>query len=184
MFESSSFFHGGHRQFNFPSPGQNFQWGGDFNSSPLSGTAPLPEDHFNSGTSSSHAHFHPGAYIHDCQQISVLQDHCKMLELEVVKLTTEHDSIKEMFEWLASSTGRLQQADPLQLNAPLISISPTNSNRPSHATHPNVHFWEQVDFQKWCDTPAGQGHSSSHANLVYLEDENGHTVLSQTIKAI
>ncbi|KAG1838384.1 hypothetical protein DFJ58DRAFT_846096 [Suillus subalutaceus] len=51
-------------------------------------------------------------------------------------------------------------------------------------THPNVRFWEQADFQKWCDTPAGQGHHSSHTNLVYLEDENGRTVSSRTIKAI
>lgn len=89
-----------------------------------------------------------------------------------------------MFERLANSTGKLQQADPLQLNDPLISISPTDSKRPSRTTHPNVRFWEQVDFQKWCDTPAGQGHSSSPVNLVYLEDENGRTVSSRTIKAI
>ncbi|KAG1834287.1 hypothetical protein DFJ58DRAFT_735858 [Suillus subalutaceus] len=183
MFESSSFSHGGHRQFNFPPSGQNLlqnpRWGGDFTPSPLSGATPLPEDPFESGT--SHAQrFHQGAYIHDHQQISVLQDRCKTLELEVVKLTTERDSIKEMFERLASSTGRLHQADPLQLNAPLIS----NSNRPSRTTHPNVRFWEQADFQKWCDTPAGQGHHSSHTNLVYLEDENGRTVSSRTIKAI
>ncbi|KAG2066232.1 hypothetical protein BDR04DRAFT_1121326 [Suillus decipiens] len=107
-----------------------------------------------------------------------------MSELEVVKLTTEHDSIKEMFEWLASGTGWLQQADPLQLNALLISISPTNSNHPSCTTHPNVCFWEQVNFQKWCETPVGQGHSSSPTNLVYLENENGHTVSLRMIKAI
>ncbi|KAG0699212.1 hypothetical protein DFH29DRAFT_1002168 [Suillus ampliporus] len=188
MFESSSFSHGGHRPFNFPLSGQNFQWGGDLTPSPLSGATPLPEDPFESGNSHGQyipqPAFHQGAYIHDRQQVMVLQDRCKMLELEVVKLTTERDSIKEMFERLASSTGRLQQADPLQLNTPLISISPTDSKRPSRATHPNVRFWEQIDFQKWCDTPAGQGHSSSPVNLVYLEDENGRTISSRTIKAI
>ncbi|KAG2152969.1 hypothetical protein DEU56DRAFT_958276 [Suillus clintonianus] len=188
MFDSSSFSHGGHRPFNFPSSGQNFQWGGDLTPSPLSGATPLPDDLFESGTSHGQCIpqpvFHQGAYIHDRQQITVLQGRCKMLELEVVKLTTERDSIKEMFERLASSTGRLQQADPLQLNAPLIPISPTDSQRPSRATHPNVRFWDQIDFQKWCDTPAGQGHSSSPVNLVYLEDENGRTVSSRTIKSI
>ncbi|KAG0694272.1 hypothetical protein DFH29DRAFT_880830 [Suillus ampliporus] len=188
MFESSSFSHGGHRPFNFPLSGQNFQWGGDLTPSPLSGATPLPEDPFESGNSHGQyipqPAFHQGAYIHDRQQVMVLQDRCKMLELEVVKLTTECDSIKEMFERLASSTRRLQQADPLQLNTPLISISPTDSKCPSHTTHPNVRFWEQIDFQKWCDTPAGQGRSSSPVNLVYLEDENGRTISSRTIKAI
>jgi hypothetical protein len=51
MFESSSFSHGGHRSFNFPSSGQNFQWGGDLTPSPLSGATPLPEDPFVSGNS-------------------------------------------------------------------------------------------------------------------------------------
>ncbi|KAG2337327.1 hypothetical protein BDR05DRAFT_993076 [Suillus weaverae] len=191
MFESSSFSHGGHRSFNFPSSGQNFQWGGYLTPSPLSGATPLPEDPFISGNSHGQCIPQPvfhqnyifkGAYIHDHQQITVLQDRCKMLEMEVVRLTTERDSIKEMFERLAS--GRLQQTNPLQLNTSHLSISPTNSNRPSPTTHPNVHFWEQVDFLKWYDTPAGQGRNSSHLNMAYLEDKNGHTVSSRTVKAI
>lgn len=89
-----------------------------------------------------------------------------------------------MFERLASSTGRFQQTDPLQLNTSHLSISPTDSNWPSPTTHPNVRFREQVNFQKWYDTPAGQGRHSLHTNMAYLEDENGHPVSSRTVKAI
>ncbi|OAX33467.1 hypothetical protein K503DRAFT_522580 [Rhizopogon vinicolor AM-OR11-026] len=37
--------------------------------------------------------FRLGAYIHENQQLQALRDHCKALEMQIVKITTERDTI-------------------------------------------------------------------------------------------
>src|SRR5882757_9356084 len=78
--------------------------------------------------------------------------------------------------------GQLPLANPLQLNSTQLSVAPTESNRPSTTSHPNIHFWEQLDFMKWLDSPGGLG--SRRSKMAYIEDENGEAVSSQTIIAI
>jgi hypothetical protein len=78
--------------------------------------------------------------------------------------------------------GQLPLANPLQLNSTQLSVAPTESNRPSATSHPNIRFWEQLDFMKWLDSPGGLG--SRRSKMAYIEDENGEAVSSRTIIAI
>ncbi|OAX31796.1 hypothetical protein K503DRAFT_787613 [Rhizopogon vinicolor AM-OR11-026] len=156
---------------------QNPWWGGEsYSSSPLSSPMLPLQDSFSDSGPQAHQ-FQQGAYIQDNKETLVLHERCKALELQVVKLTTERDTLRAMFE-----QGQLPLANPLQLNSTQLSVAPTESNRPSATSHPNICFWEQLDFMKWLDSPGGLG--SRHSKMAYIEDENGEAVSSRTIIAI
>ncbi|KAG2344274.1 hypothetical protein BDR05DRAFT_947652 [Suillus weaverae] len=56
-----------------------------------------------------------------------LQDCCKSLEIQVIKLTTECDAFHS-----------------------------NDTNHPTPQTHPKIHFWNQIDYIEWLDTSMGQ----------------------------
>ncbi|KAG1760016.1 hypothetical protein EDD22DRAFT_848810 [Suillus occidentalis] len=99
--------------------------------------------------------FHQGAYMHDHQ---ALLECCKALELREIQLTTEHDTIRLMFEHLTSAV-QLSKPDPFQL-----------------------HDSKLDNFIEWLDTASSQ--MTDRRKIPYLKDENGDPVPKKTVKAI
>ncbi|KIK17039.1 hypothetical protein PISMIDRAFT_15388 [Pisolithus microcarpus 441] len=125
-----------------------------------------------------------GAYMQDSSRIAFLQDHCNMLERHLVKVMTERDTIKNLFDQLAN-TMKLPTCDPnllLSGNLPVPTLSSVDEKRPTHETHPNVRFWTKTDYNNWLDSPEAAG--SNRGLYAYLEDENGDVPKSETLGKI
>ncbi|KAG1833179.1 hypothetical protein EV424DRAFT_1623364 [Suillus variegatus] len=165
------------------SPLQNPRWVGDSSypgHSPLSG--PLPDPFADSA--SPRYQFHQGAYMQDSQQFQALLERCRALELREVQLTTERDTIKAMFEHLASSV-RSSHSDPSQLrhsDSTIICPASGDSTRPTHQLYPSISFWTQDDYMEWLETASSR--TADRGKLPYLEDADGDPVPETTIKAI
>ncbi|KAG1856497.1 hypothetical protein C8R48DRAFT_775907 [Suillus tomentosus] len=112
---------------------QNSQWGGDFTPSPLrSSGSPLSQslDLFNDTSLVAMQQimqlpcnpFQQGACIYKNQQLQSLHDHCKTLEMQIVKITAEHNTILSSFQLLAGAV-QLHDADPFKFNTTFISPS-------------------------------------------------------------
>lgn len=110
-----------------------------------------------------------------------LLEHCKTLELQIVKLTSERDTLKSMFQQLSSAV-RLHQTDSLDLDCTLISSVPATANRPTRVTHPKIRFWTNDDFLGWLDSPDGR--RADRGKVPYLEDENGDPLTDPIVKSI
>ncbi|KAG2076098.1 hypothetical protein BDR04DRAFT_1114684 [Suillus decipiens] len=127
-----------------------------------------------------------GAYMHENSQILALQEHCKVLEQQVLKLTTECDTVKAMFQQLANAV-HLPHTDPLKLKPaslnPLLMTTNAPSPCPNSETHPDVRFWHQEDFLNWLDK-AAEAELTSCRKLAYLEDENGNTLPESMVKGV
>ncbi|KAI6016370.1 hypothetical protein BKA83DRAFT_4128970 [Pisolithus microcarpus] len=70
--------------------------------------------------------FMNGTYSHDSKQLSLLQEHAKLLEGQVVKLTIENYTLRTAFQFLAGAIG-LCEVDPCQVDGmtfPQASTSP------------------------------------------------------------
>ncbi|KAG2049520.1 hypothetical protein BDR06DRAFT_975136 [Suillus hirtellus] len=122
-----------------------------------------------------------GAYMHDNQQMTALHDRCKALEIQVIKLTTECDTLQANFQQLANT---LQQSgNPLMLDPTFSAqLGSNDTNCPMPQTHPKICFWTQIDYIEWLDTSMGQ--LSDHRKLGYLEDENGGLIATTIVKGI
>ncbi|KAG2358594.1 hypothetical protein BDR07DRAFT_1379301 [Suillus spraguei] len=125
-----------------------------------------------------------GTYTHENQQILALQGHCKVLEQQILKLTTECETVKSMFQQLASAV-HLPQTDPLKLEdnslAPFLTTTDTKISRPDRKTHPHIRFWNQDDFFEWLDK-APEADLTGWGKVAYLEDEGGNTLPESTVK--
>ncbi|KAI6013379.1 hypothetical protein BKA83DRAFT_4130447 [Pisolithus microcarpus] len=111
----------------------------------------------------------------DSSRIAFLQDRYNTLERHLVKVMTEHDTIKNLFDQLAN-TMKLPTCDPnllLSGNLPVPTLSSVDEKRPTCKTHPNVRFWTKMDYDNWLDSPEAAG--SNRGLYAYLEDENGDT---------
>ncbi|KAG1894231.1 uncharacterized protein F5891DRAFT_985231 [Suillus fuscotomentosus] len=123
--------------------------------------------------------FHQGAYMQDNQ---ALHEHCKALELREIQLTTERDTIKSMFEHLASAI-QLSKPDPFKLHdSKAIILTSPGSSCPTRRQYPKIQFWSQDNFMSWLDTASSQ--TTDRGKIPYLEDENGDPVPENTVKAI
>ncbi|KAG1834017.1 hypothetical protein DFJ58DRAFT_847699 [Suillus subalutaceus] len=137
--------------------------------SPDSAPAPLQRNY----------QFHQGAYMYNNQQMTALHDRCKALETQVIKLTTERDTLQAKFQ---------QLADPLQQSGNPLALDPTfpaqlgsnDANRPTPQTHPKNRFWTQIDYVEWLDTSMGR--LSDRGKLGYLE--NGGPIATTMVKDI
>ncbi|KAG1719421.1 uncharacterized protein EDB91DRAFT_1257682 [Suillus paluster] len=158
-------------------------WGEPYTPSPLSPWMPLPGDPLTDSAPAplQRYQFHQGAYMQDNQQMMALQDRCKALEIQVVKLTTEHDAFQSIFQQLASA---LQQSgNPLTFDPTFpAQLGSNDANRPTPQTHPKVRFWNQIDYIEWLDTSMGR--LSDRGKLGYLEHENGGSIPATMVKGI
>ncbi|KAG1823834.1 uncharacterized protein BJ212DRAFT_1326866 [Suillus subaureus] len=144
---------------------------------------PLPEDPF-TDSMTPHLQWFPQqrAYMQPAQHSNqYLLEHCKTLELQIVKLTSERDTLKSMFQQLSSAV-RLHQTDSLDLDCTLISSVPATANRPTRVTHPKIRFWTNDDFLGWLDSPDGR--RADRGKVPYLEDENGDPLTDPIVKSI
>ncbi|KAG1792514.1 uncharacterized protein HD556DRAFT_1444508 [Suillus plorans] len=169
---------------------QNSQWGGDFTPSPLGSLgSPLSEslDLFNDTSLAAMQRvtqppcnpFQQGAYIYKNQQLQSLHDHCKTLEMQIVKITAEHDTILSSFQLLAG-TVQLHDADPFKFNTTF--ISPSRGDRPNSETHTDIKFWNKSEYLTWLDSHEAQ--LGNRGKLPYLEQEDGDPVQDDEIDVI
>ncbi|KAG2062346.1 hypothetical protein BDR06DRAFT_1027887 [Suillus hirtellus] len=123
--------------------------------------------------------FHQGAYMQDNQ---ALHECCKALELREIQLTTECDTIKLMFEHLASAV-QLSKPDSFKLHdLKAIILTSPGSSHPTCKQYPKIWFWSQDNFISWLDTASSQ--TTDCRKIPYLKDENGDPVPENTVKAI
>ncbi|KAG1818007.1 uncharacterized protein BJ212DRAFT_1348239, partial [Suillus subaureus] len=114
------------------------------------------------------------AYMQPAQHSNqYLLEHCKTLELQIVKLTSERDTLNAV---------RLHQTDSLDLDCTLISSVPATANRPTRVIHPKIRFWTNDDFLGWLDSPDGR--RADRGKVPYLEDENGDPLTDPIVKSI
>ncbi|KAL4070329.1 hypothetical protein J3A83DRAFT_4188393 [Scleroderma citrinum] len=110
------------------------------------------------------------------------QDREQAMEAQIIRLTTEHDTIKSAFELLAN-TMQLPLSDPLQFNPAAIQQLPTpHSIHPTPESHPLIHFWTQKDWNKWLMSPEAQ--MSTCRRYGFLEDEKGELLSDSILKEI
>ncbi|KAG2346663.1 hypothetical protein BDR05DRAFT_997079 [Suillus weaverae] len=161
---------------------QNSQWGGDFTPSPLGSLgSPLTEslDLFNDTSLAAMQRVTQAPCNPFQQQLQSLHDHCKTLEMQIVKITAEHDTILSSFQLLVGAV-RLSDADPFKFNTTFISPSP--GDRPNSETHTNIRFWNKSDYLTWLDSHEAQ--LTNCSKLPYLEQEDGDPVQDDEVDAI
>ncbi|KAF8834913.1 hypothetical protein BDN67DRAFT_984979 [Paxillus ammoniavirescens] len=98
------------------------------------------------------------------QELATLWEHCRVLEFQVVALTTERDTI--------NTSGDNSNIDPILL--PMSSAS-----RLTRESHPKIQFWIYMDYLAWKDTSA-ESHACVRGKLLYLEENSG-LVLNETL---
>ncbi|KAG2743508.1 hypothetical protein P692DRAFT_201870030 [Suillus brevipes Sb2] len=81
------------------------------------------------------------AYMLKNQQIFALQEHCKALEQQILKLTTECNTVKAMLQQLTNAFS-LPHTDPLKLEPvsliPLLATTTNTKTCPNSKTHPRI----------------------------------------------
>ncbi|KAL4066344.1 hypothetical protein V8B97DRAFT_2025492 [Scleroderma yunnanense] len=126
--------------------------------------------------------FSSSTYMQELQ-LTFLKDWCNTLKWHLVKVTTEHDTIKNLFDQLASvvkstlcDTGLLSGITPLQV------LTMMDEKPLTHEMHLNVHFWIKKNFDNWLNSAEAEG--SDHGIYVYLEEENGKVLSSEMLANI
>ncbi|KAI6011093.1 hypothetical protein BKA83DRAFT_4395034 [Pisolithus microcarpus] len=120
----------------------------------------------------------------DSLRVAFLQERCNTLEQHLVKVMSERDTIKHLFDQL-TNTIKIPNCDPslvLNGNLPLPPLASADEKRPTRSTHPNVHFWTKTDYDDWLDSAEAAG--SNRGLYAYLEDENGDVPKSETLGKI
>ncbi|KIO03923.1 hypothetical protein M404DRAFT_26535 [Pisolithus tinctorius Marx 270] len=140
-----------------------------------------------SGTQQSFASYLPqnsmnqvnGAYMQD-SQVVYLQDHCKTLEQHLVKVTSECDTVRNLFDQLTNALkSMLCGPGLLDASMPLPALAVTDEKALTCELHPNVWFWTKKDFDDWLKSAEAEG--SDHGIYVYLEDTNSNVPSLETL---
>ncbi|KAL4065032.1 hypothetical protein V8B97DRAFT_2025816 [Scleroderma yunnanense] len=114
-------------------------------------------------------------------QVNVNQ--CNTLEWHLVKVTTEHDTIKNLFDQLASVVkSTLCDTSLLSGTTPLQVLTTTDKKPLMHETHPNMHFWTKKNFNDWLDSTEAE--ESDCRIYAYLEEESGKVPSSEMLANI
>ncbi|KAI5996557.1 hypothetical protein F5J12DRAFT_785352 [Pisolithus orientalis] len=122
------------------------------------------------------------AYMQQESCIAFLQDCCNVLEWHLVKVTTEHDTIKILFDKLTNVVNSgMCNPSLLGSNLPLLLMT-AGEKPPMCETHPKVWFWTRKDYEDWLDSPEAGG--SNHGLYAYLEDENSDVPTSEMLPRI
>ncbi|KAI6016304.1 hypothetical protein BKA83DRAFT_4497931 [Pisolithus microcarpus] len=121
-----------------------------------------------------------GAYMQD-SKVAYLQDRCNTLERYLVKVTSERDTIKNLFNQLMNAVKSM--TCNLLLNSSVLTLPALmimDEKAPMHELHPNVHFWTKKNFEDWLDSAEAQG--SDRRIYAYLEDPNGNVPSSEMLR--
>ncbi|KAF8548233.1 hypothetical protein OG21DRAFT_1526623 [Imleria badia] len=101
------------------------------------------------------------------QEIFAIKERCKGLETQLMKVTTERDTLKMMLDQLSTS---------LQKPTTVASVTKTAQ------MYLNLHFWTQSQYNEWTNTP--EAHGNTRYKFAFIEDEQGTMVPDRTLKAI
>ncbi|KIM60879.1 hypothetical protein SCLCIDRAFT_26234 [Scleroderma citrinum Foug A] len=113
---------------------------------------------------------HQGAYMHD-PWLSFLQDRCNALERNLVQVTAECDTIKNLFDQLTGAVKSPSSAPTILEVDSFLQETNKDEKPPMRKTHKEVRFWTRRDYNDWLDSPEAQ---RSNCGLYgYLEKENG-----------
>ncbi|KAI6148846.1 hypothetical protein BKA82DRAFT_4014784 [Pisolithus tinctorius] len=123
------------------------------------------------------------AYMQQESCITFLQDICNVLEQHLVKVTTEHDTIKNLFDKLTNVVNS-GTCDPSLLGSNLpLQLPMTTGMKPlTCKTHPKVLFWTRKGYEDWLDSPEAGG--SNYGLYAYLENENSNIPASEMLTKI
>ncbi|KIM54112.1 hypothetical protein SCLCIDRAFT_31361 [Scleroderma citrinum Foug A] len=112
---------------------------------------------------------HQGAYMHN-PQLSFLQDRCNALKCNLIQVTAERDTIKNLFNQLTSAVKSPSSA-PTILEVDSFLQEMNKDEKPlTCETHKEVRFWMRKDYNDWLDSPEAQ--RSNHSLYGYLKKEN------------
>ncbi|KAI6011870.1 hypothetical protein BKA83DRAFT_4131316 [Pisolithus microcarpus] len=108
-----------------------------------------PDVHFSQANEvlmTSFPTFMNGAYSHESKQLSLLQEHAKLLEGQVMKLTIENTTLRTAFQCLAGAIS-LCNMDSCQVNGttfPPASVSPKSKMEllPMPTNYLSIQFWD------------------------------------------
>ncbi|KAI6040958.1 hypothetical protein EDC04DRAFT_2602012 [Pisolithus marmoratus] len=104
-------------------------------------------------------------------QVAHLQDCCNTLECRLVKVTSERDTIKNLFDQLMNAVRSMMHNPLFETCLPLQVLMITDEKPPTHKSHLSVQFWTKKNFDDWLDSAKAQG--SDCGIYAYLEDANG-----------
>ncbi|KIO04685.1 hypothetical protein M404DRAFT_26157 [Pisolithus tinctorius Marx 270] len=131
-----------------------------------------------SGTQQSFASYLPQNLMNQVNdsQVVYLQDCCKMLKQHLVKVTSECNTVRNLFDQLTNML-KSMSCGPRLLDAstPLPALTITDEKAPTCELHPNVWFWTKKDFNDWLESAEAKG--SDRGIYAYLEDTNGNVPL-------
>ena len=113
-----------------------------------------------------------------------MRERCRQLEDEVLKLKTEHNTIRyvvpnpffctdiciirELFR-ISNANGDVSMSN---VNPILLPANP--EKRPTPESHPHIRFWTRTKFFEWQESP--EGHAHVRGSAPYLEQENGDLI--------
>jgi len=113
-----------------------------------------------------------------------MQDHCRQLEDEVLKLKTEGDTIKYIFPEFFflnhfSFDRELFRITTVNVDPNMININPillpnNTESQPTPQSHPLICFWTCAKFLEWQED--AEGHADNCGSFPFLEQENGGPV--------
>ncbi|KAI6011869.1 hypothetical protein BKA83DRAFT_4131315 [Pisolithus microcarpus] len=113
-----------------------------------------------------------GTYMQD-PKVAYLQDCCNTLEHHLVKVTSECDTIKHLFDQLTNAVKSMMCSPLLNTSSlPLQALMIMDKKALTHKSCPNVCFWMKKDFDDWLDSAEAKG--SDRGIYAYLEDANGN----------
>ncbi|KAG2126043.1 hypothetical protein DEU56DRAFT_916192 [Suillus clintonianus] len=126
--------------------------------------------------------------MHNNQQLQALCEHCKALEMQILKVMAERNTVTYVlvydaaFQTLTNAV-HIPVTDPLQFVSKPTPISPKcDPHRPNAQTHSKVRFWNKSDYLDWLDSL--EATSSDHRKLPFLEDEIGNPISEAVVEAI
>ncbi|KAI6037936.1 hypothetical protein EDC04DRAFT_2604362 [Pisolithus marmoratus] len=112
-------------------------------------------------------------------QVAHLQDRCNTLERHLVKVTSERDTIKNLFDQLTNAVRSMMHNPLFETCSPLQALTITDEKPPTRESHPSVQFWTKKNFDDWLDSAEAQG--SDRGIYAYLEDANGDVPSMETL---
>ncbi|KAG9312496.1 hypothetical protein JVU11DRAFT_6884 [Chiua virens] len=125
-------------------------------------------------------HLPPIDYIHE---LHMAREHIKRLELELVKISSERDTLRDVLNYKNTDTF----IDP-ELVSPMTSKIPMStqaSSRPTReSTQGKIKFWTAKDFDDWYDSPEAQRTTFHSGQVPYIEEEEGTIASAEKIRAI
>ncbi|KIK93747.1 hypothetical protein PAXRUDRAFT_144374, partial [Paxillus rubicundulus Ve08.2h10] len=111
-----------------------------------------------------------------------LRECCWILEIQILKLTTEHDCINTLFQQLRSTLGSQTLNSTNNPHTDPLLLTTSSEPRPTHLSHPKVQFWSHADYKAWKESP--EYHASVRGTMPYLEDEDGQPISASELAEI